>query len=68
MADAFEVKENVGDVVTAKKDYGACDVVSISNGEEWTVAEKKELFVKVKRDNKEYWISSNIFNEVFVGE
>lgn len=68
MTDAFEVKENIGDAVVAKKDYGACDVVSISKDEEWVVAEKGDLFVKVKRDDKEYWISGNVFNEVFVNE
>lgn len=68
MTDTFEVKENVGDAVVAKKDYSACDVVSISKDEEWVVAEKDYLFVKVKRDDKEYWISGNVFNDVFVNE
>ena len=69
MAEEIEVnvKAEVGDkVVATKKDEFLGDVF-IDVGEEWTVVDKQELFVKIENGNENYWIDDLTFVRTFEG-
>lgn len=65
MDNEIVVKAQVGDVVIAKNKREFMDEMGIEIGQEWTVVDKFEYFVKIQNNEGSFWIGDLNFINFF---